>query len=100
VFYQYPPWATCRITRCVELIGYADSEIYYSKGVPAKTPAMGVPISNVMFVGILAITSSKIQIPMVIFQGFQIAFGSVLTIFFRKWTGTQKDKRLASEEMV
>jgi len=53
-----------------------------------------------MFVGISAIISSKIQIPMVIFQGFQIAIGSVLTIFFRKWTGAQKDKRLASEEMV
>ena len=53
--------------------------------VPAKTPAMGVPLSNVMFPGLPAMTASKIQIPMVIFQAFQIAGGSLMTIAFRRW---------------
>ncbi len=55
--------------------------------VPAKTPAMGVPLSNVMFAGLSPITESKLQIPMVIFQGLQIAAGSLLTIVFRNWIG-------------
>jgi sodium/bile acid cotransporter 7 len=36
--------------------------------VPAKTPAMGVPLANVMFIGLSAQLESKIQIPMVIYQ--------------------------------
>lgn len=53
--------------------------------VPAKTPAMGVPLTVVMYVGISSINESRIQIPMVVFQGFQIAFGSLLTIVLRRW---------------
>ncbi|KAI9875091.1 MAG: hypothetical protein M1830_008885 [Pleopsidium flavum] len=53
--------------------------------VPAKTPAMGVPLSVVMFSGLSTLTKSKIQIPMVIFQGFQIAAGSLMTLVFRRW---------------
>ena len=59
--------------------------------VPAKTPAMGVPLSNVMFAGLSPITESKLQIPMVIFQGLQIAAGSLLTIVFRNWIGDVDD---------
>lgn len=53
--------------------------------VPAKTPAMGVPISTVMFLGLSTIDESKIQIPLVTYQGIQIAFGSLLTMVLRKW---------------
>ena len=53
--------------------------------VPAKTPAMGVPLSVVLFTGLSSITKAKMQIPLVIFQGLQIAGGSLLTIPFRKW---------------
>lgn len=53
--------------------------------VPAKTPAMGVPLITTMYVGLSMMEESKIQIPLVIYQGFQIAFGSVLTVAFRKW---------------
>ena len=65
--------------------------------VPAKTLAMGVPLATVMFVGLPPITSSKLQIPMVIYQGLQIAAGSLLTIVFRKWLD-RKDNSLKSEE--
>ena len=53
--------------------------------VPAKSPAMGVPLSNVMFAGLPTILASQVQIPLVIFQGLQIAAGSLLTPAFRKW---------------
>lgn len=60
--------------------------------VPAKTPAMGVPLSNVMFVGLSTLVESKIQIPMVIYQGLQLVFGSLLTAVFRKWVGMKKEE--------
>lgn len=62
--------------------------------VPAKTPAMGVPLSNVMFSGLSPITASKIQIPLVIFQGLQIAAGSLLTLIFRMWIGDGEAEEL------
>jgi sodium/bile acid cotransporter 7 len=48
--------------------------------VPAKTPAMGVPLANVMFIGLSAQLESKIQIPMVIYQVRQMAFHFYPTI--------------------
>ena len=68
--------------------------------VPAKTPAMGVPLATVMFTGISSAFSSKIQIPMVIFQGFQIAAGSLMTIFFRQWLEKEAEKEEAEEGLV
>ena len=53
--------------------------------VPAKSPALGVPLANVMFIGLSAQLESKIQIPMVIYQGLQIVAGSLLTLAFRWW---------------
>ena len=60
--------------------------------VPAKTPAMGVPLATIMFTGLSPLTQSKIQIPMVIFQGFQIAAGSLLTVIFRKWVQADEER--------
>lgn len=59
--------------------------------VPAKTPALGVPLSNVMFVGLSKITQSKIQLPVVIFQGLQIACGSLMTPLYRRWVESNED---------
>ena len=59
--------------------------------VPAKTPAMGVPLTILLFAGITLIEESKIQIPMVIFQGIQILEGSLLTIVFRKWIRPEEE---------
>ena len=59
--------------------------------VPAKTPAMGVPLCHVMFPTLSPIMSSKIQIPMVIFQGHHIFAGSMLTVVFRKWIGEAEE---------
>lgn len=66
---------------------------------PAKTPALGIPISEVMFVGLSAAVKSKIQIPMVIYQGLQIVAGSMLTIWFRRWIRPQEleEQRMAEK---
>lgn len=67
--------------------------------VPAKTPAMGVPLITTMYVGLSMMEESKIQIPMVIYQGFQIAFGSVLTVVFRKWIEPEEKRKKEEERM-
>ncbi|KAI4129516.1 MAG: hypothetical protein LQ347_003749 [Umbilicaria vellea] len=74
--------------------------------VPAKTPALGVPLSAVMFVGVDRVTQSKIQVPVVIYQGLQIACGSVLTLVLRRWTENgraakaSKDVEKASQDIA
>ena len=65
--------------------------------VPAKTPAMGVPLSNVMFPTLAPMSSSKLQIPMVIYQGLQIGAGSLLTLLFRRWIENGQEKKADSE---
>lgn len=52
---------------------------------PAKTPAMGVPLAMVMFVGLTPQLQAKLQIPMVIYQGLQIMGGTVCIKPFRTW---------------
>lgn len=59
--------------------------------VPSKTPAMGVPLSNAMFLGLSTLVEAKIQIPMVLYQGIQIAGGSLLTIAFRRWLRCEEE---------
>jgi sodium/bile acid cotransporter 7 len=60
--------------------------------VPAKTPAMGVPLASAMFVGLSEQTAVKLQIPLVVFQGLQIAAGSIGTIYFRRWARDEEEK--------
>lgn len=66
--------------------------------VPAKTPAMGVPLSNVMFAGLSLLTESKMQVPMILFQGLQITFSSLMTIPLRWWVQNEERKRQAEEK--
>jgi sodium/bile acid cotransporter 7 len=57
---------------------------------PAKSAAILVPISLTMFQGLDAQLLSKIQIPIVIYLGLQIAGGSVLIHPFRSWVAKEK----------
>lgn len=43
---------------------------------------MGVPLANVMFIGLSAQLESKIQIPMVIYQVSWSSVASEMTLFF------------------
>ena len=66
--------------------------------IPAKTPAMGVPLATVMFVGLTTLEGAKLQIPIVIYQGLQIVFSSLLTYVFRKWIRTGRKVAEAKAE--
>ena len=88
----YVLWTTICVSLSILWLGKEDA-IAVAYCVPAKTPAMGVPLSNVMFPGLPAITASKIQIPMVIFQAFQIVGGSLMTIAFRSWIRPDEERK-------
>ena len=87
----YVLWTAICVSLSILWLGKEDT-IAVAYCVPAKTPAMGVPLSHVMFPGIPALTESKIQIPMVIFQAFQIASGSLMTIVFRWWIRPHEER--------
>lgn len=59
---------------------------------PAKALAMVVPLSSVMYINISPIDQSKMQIPAILFQAFQVAIGGILTIFFRKWIRPEEEE--------
>lgn len=65
--------------------------------VPAKGPALGVPLSTTIFAGMDPVLQSKIQIPIVIYQGLQIACGSALIAIFRRWIAAEEAKKARSE---
>ena len=58
--------------------------------VPAKGITMAVPLSTTIFEGLSLDVESKIQIPIVIYQGLQLAFGSILVPIFRRWVDAKK----------
>ena len=60
--------------------------------VPAKGIVMGVPLSTTIFAGISLSLQSTIQIPIVIYQGLQLAFGSILVPIFRKWIEAKRKR--------
>lgn len=87
----YLGWTLICVTLSTLWLGKQDT-IAVAYCVPAKTLAMGVPLSSVMYAGLSTLTKSKIQIPMIIFQGFQVAGGSLLTIAFRKWIRPDEER--------
>lgn len=93
----YVLWTIICVSLSIFWLGKEDT-IAVAYCVPAKTPAMGVPLSNIMFPGLPAITASKIQIPMVIFQAFQIAGGSLMTIVFRRWIRPEEERKRDAEK--
>lgn len=95
----YVSWTLICVTLSTLWLGKQDT-IAVAYCVPAKTLAMGVPLSSVMYAGLSTLTKSKIQIPMIIFQGFQVAAGSLLTIAFRNWIRPDEEhpKKADAEE--
>ena len=93
----YALWVTIAVITSLPWLSKYDT-IAVAYCVPAKTPAMGVPLSHVMFTGLSAVTESEIQIPMVLFQGFQILAGSLLTIAFRKWIQPDEERKHAQQQ--
>ena len=60
--------------------------------VPAKSIAIGVPLSAVLWVGLGRREQSLLQVPMVIFQCLQLAAASLLTIPFRRWVRGEEEE--------
>jgi len=66
--------------------------------MPAKTPAMGVPLAMTMFVGLSPVLEAKLQIPMVIYQGLQIVGGTICVKPFRIWIDRARAREAACED--
>ncbi|KAF1947359.1 hypothetical protein EJ02DRAFT_449942 [Clathrospora elynae] len=64
---------------------------------PAKALAMVVPLTSVMYINIDPVDQSKMQIPAIIFQAFQVAIGGILTIGFRRWIRPEEEKEEAEK---
>jgi sodium/bile acid cotransporter 7 len=64
---------------------------------PAKALAMIVPLSSVMYINISPIEQSKLQIPAIIFQAFQVAIGGIMTIGFRRWIRPDEQEEAAEK---
>lgn len=94
----YLLWLAVCISTSIPWLSRADT-ISVAYCVPAKTPAMGIPLTTVLFVGLSTETRSLIQIPLIIFQGLQIMFASLMTIVFRRWMeAEEREKQRAKEE--
>lgn len=68
--------------------------------IPAKGPVMGVPLATTIFAGIDTRLEAKIQIPIVIYQGFQLVFGTILISMFRKWVDREEQKKAAEQPVT
>jgi sodium/bile acid cotransporter 7 len=66
---------------------------------PAKALAMVVPLTSVMYINIDAVDQSKMQIPAIIFQAFQVAIGGIMTIGFRRWIRPDEEREEAEKNM-
>ena len=64
--------------------------------VPAKAITMGVPLTTTIFAEIDLAMESKIQIPIVIYQGLQLAFASILISIFRRWVDAKHEREPSS----
>ena len=64
---------------------------------PAKALAMVVPLTSVMYINISPIEQSKMQIPAIIFQAFQVGVGGLMTIGFRRWIRSDEEKEEAEK---
>jgi sodium/bile acid cotransporter 7 len=64
---------------------------------PAKALAMVVPLSSVMYINTSPIEQSKLQIPAIIFQAFQVAIGGIMTIAFRRWIRSEEQREEAEK---
>lgn len=64
---------------------------------PAKALAMVVPLTSVMYINISPVDQSKMQIPAIIFQAFQVGIGGIMTIMFRRWIRPEEEREEAEK---
>lgn len=70
--------------------------------VPAKTPALGVPLINALYNSNASIsdqTKQMMQIPIILYQIEQLCFSSLSVSVFRRWVADEEEEvRLEAEE--
>ena len=66
--------------------------------VPAKGIVMAVPLTTTIWRGLELDLESRLQIPIVIYQGLQLAFASVLVPIFRRWVEAGEERRKRRED--
>ncbi|KAI8937959.1 hypothetical protein NX059_005641 [Plenodomus lindquistii] len=66
---------------------------------PAKALAMVVPLTSVMYINISPVDQSKMQIPAIMFQAFQVGIGGIMTISFRKWIRSEEEMEEAQKNL-
>ena len=65
---------------------------------PAKALAMVVPLTSVMYINVSPVEQSKMQIPAIIFQAFQVGIGGLMTIGFRRWIRGEEEREEGEKE--
>lgn len=97
--FNYALWLAISVGMSVLWLDRKDT-VAVAMCAPAKTLALGMPLSFLMFRGITGLDEAKIQIPMLMFQVLQMGLASLTTIAFRKWVDAVEPKKLqvADEE--
>ncbi|KAK9467559.1 SBF-like CPA transporter family-domain-containing protein [Lipomyces arxii] len=70
--------------------------------VPAKTPALGVPLINALYANHAGVTDQvrqMLQIPMILYQIEQLTFSSSSVPFFRRWVQDEIDAEKEEENI-
>lgn len=96
---NYGIWLSISVALSIVWLDRKDT-IAVAMCAPAKTLALGMPLSFLLFTGITGLEEAKIQIPMLLFQVLQMGLASLSTIWFRKWVDAGEKKAPADEEEV
>ncbi|KAK5072208.1 hypothetical protein LTR64_004011 [Lithohypha guttulata] len=93
---NYGTWLAISFVTSIPWLNREDT-IAVAMCAPAKTLALGVPISFLLFTGISALEEAKIQIPMLIFQVLQMGLASLTTIGFRRWVDAGERRKAQTQ---
>lgn len=94
---NYGLWLTISVTMSVFWLDRKDT-VAVAMCAPAKTLALGMPLSFLMFRGITGLEEAKIQIPMLMFQVLQMGLASLTTIGFRRWVDAAEPRKSQVED--
>ena len=93
---NYGVWLVLSVLLSVSWLDRKDT-VAVAMCAPAKTLALGIPISFLLFTGIDAVQESKIQLPMLMFQVLQMSLASLSTLGFRRWVDAGERKQVTAE---
>lgn len=95
--FNYGLWLVISVAMSVFWLDRKDT-VAVAMCAPAKTLALGMPLSFLMFRGITGLEEAKIQIPMLMFQVLQMGLASLTTIGFRRWVDAAEPRKPQIED--